>query len=331
MQVVFYCAYLIVNLKNVCMKKLMCTEAKQIDMVEYLASLGHHPQKVRNQDYWYLSPLREETVASFKVNRRLNVWFDQGTGKGGDLIDFGTLYFNCSVSDLLQRLSQYHPGPAFSFHPHSGSGDRRQSAASFAGEKKDTPDNKIVVLDTRPLAEQSLLNYLQKRSIPLEIATRFCREVDFLLYGKQHTVIGFQNKAGGYELRNEYFKGSSSPKDITFIDNRTEQVAVFEGFFSFLSLQTINSNKQAPLSNCLVLNSLSFLEKCRPLMEQYKQVHLILDRDNAGRNRTRLALEWDASKYIDRSDFYHGHKDLNDWLVHLYHSQSIGPRMGKRL
>lgn len=37
------------------MKNLMCEEAKQIDLVNYLASLGHQPQKVRNQDYWYLS------------------------------------------------------------------------------------------------------------------------------------------------------------------------------------------------------------------------------------------------------------------------------------
>jgi DNA primase len=313
------------------MKKLMCADAKQIDLVDYLASLGYHPDKIRNQDYWYFSPFRDETEASFKVNRRLNVWFDHGNGKGGDLIDFGTLYFNCSASDLLQRLSEQQPDPALFFHPHPGPVDQQQSAASFAGEKKDTPDSKIVILDTRLLVEKSLLDYLQKRSIPLEIANRFCKEVDFLLYGKKHTVIGFQNNAGGYELRNEYFKGSSSPKDITFIDNRTEQVAVFEGFFSFLSFQTINRNQQAPLTNCLVLNSLSFLEKCRSIMEQYKHVHLILDRDNAGMNRTREALEWDGNKYIDRSDFYHGHKDLNEWLVHHHYSQKLSQKIGRRL
>ncbi|WP_291912700.1 toprim domain-containing protein [Chitinophaga sp. CB10] len=312
------------------MKKLICAEAKQIDLVEYLASLGHHPQKVRNQDYWYLSPLREEKTPSFKVNRRLNVWYDHGMGKGGDLVDFGTLYFNCTVADLLQRLSQ-QPAPALSFHPHPVPGNPPKAPASFAGEKKDTPDSKIVVLDTRPLAEQPLLDYLQKRSIPLEIANRFCREVDFLLYGKKHTVIGFPNNAGGYELRSENFKGSSVPKDVTFIDNRTEQIAVFEGFFSFLSFQTINRNQQAPLTNCLILNSLSFFEKCRPLMEQYRHVHLILDRDNAGMNRTRQALEWDGNKYIDRSDFYHGHKDLNDWLIHHHYSQRESQRIGRRL
>lgn len=40
-------------------------------------------------------------------------------------------------------------------------------------------------------------------------------------------------------------------------------------------------------------------------MEQYKHVHLILDRDTAGMNDTRKAMQWDVNKYIDRSDFYH--------------------------
>jgi len=313
------------------MKNLMCAEAKQIDLVDYLASLGHQPQKVRNQDYWYLSPLRDEKTPSFKVNRQLNVWYDHGTGKGGNLVDFGTLYFNCSIADLLQRLSQNPPTPAFSFHPPTSLGSQHPAPASFAGEKKDTPDSKIVILDARPLKEQCLLDYLQKRCIPVEIACRFCKEVDFLLYGKKHTVIGFQNNAGGYELRSENFKGSSAPKEITFVNNRTEQITVFEGFFSFLSFCTINRNQQAPLTNCLVLNSLSFFEKSRPLMEQYKQVHLILDRDTAGMSHTRKALQWDGNKYIDRSDFYHNQKDLNDWLIQHRQSQRESQRIARRL
>jgi hypothetical protein len=60
------------------MKKLTMAQAKQTDLVDYLAFLGHRPQKVRNEDYWYLSPLREEKTASFKVNRKKNVWYDHG-------------------------------------------------------------------------------------------------------------------------------------------------------------------------------------------------------------------------------------------------------------
>src|SRR5690606_20783300 len=123
-----------------------CAEARQIDLVDYLASLGHEPKKTRNNDYWYLSPLREEKTPSFKVNRRLNVWYDHGTGKGGDLIDFGTLYFNCSTSDLLNRLSQQPPILAFSFHPPSTDGSPHAMPESFAGEKKDTTEGKITIL-----------------------------------------------------------------------------------------------------------------------------------------------------------------------------------------
>ncbi|GAA0524834.1 toprim domain-containing protein [Chitinophaga japonensis] len=308
----------------------MCAEAKQIDLVDYLASLGHRPQKVRNQDYWYLSPLREEKTPSFKVNRQLNVWYDHGTGKGGDLIDFGTLYFGCSVSDLLDRLSHHQPAPSLSLHPPTHASRQHSGPASFAGERKDASGSRIVILDARPLAEPSLLEYLQKRCIPLEIATRFCKEVDFLLYGEKRTVIGFRNNAGGYELRSGNFKGSSSPKDVTFIDNHAGEITVFEGFFSFLSFQTINNNQQDTVSNCLILNSLSFFEKSRPLMEQHGKVHLVLDRDAAGIHHTQKTLQWDRDKYQDRSDFYHGHKDLNEWLVHHHHSQKEPQRLRRR-
>jgi Toprim domain-containing protein len=266
-------------------------EARRIDLVEYLAQLGHHPRYIRGYKHWYISPLREEKTPSFKVDKALNLWFDHGIGKGGNFIDFGILYHHCTVQELLERIPHSKTDPPFSLQPPLALG------LAGAGEKEKSSGGKIVILDARPLSAQPLIDYLQSRKIPLEIATRSCKEVDFTLYGKRQTVIGFGNRAGGYELRSEHFKGSSSPKDITFFDNRTEDIAVFEGFFNYLSFQTINRNGQAPLTNCLVLNSLAFLEKSRPLMEQYSRIHLILDRDPAGRNFTAKALEWDRDRY----------------------------------
>jgi DNA primase len=83
---------------------LTCEDARQIDLVEYLAKLGHYPAKISMDDYWYLSPLRVEKTASFKVNRKMNLWFDHGTGIGGNLIDFGKLYHRCAVQELLNKL-----------------------------------------------------------------------------------------------------------------------------------------------------------------------------------------------------------------------------------
>src|SRR3954464_8920265 len=90
---------------NVRKQAISCEEVKQIDMVDYLSSLGHEPRKIRKQDYWYLSPLRDEKTPSFKVNRKLNKWYDFGDGRGGNLVDFGILYYRCTVSEFLQKVT----------------------------------------------------------------------------------------------------------------------------------------------------------------------------------------------------------------------------------
>ena len=49
---------------------------------------------------------------------------------------------------------------------------------------------------------------------------------------KKHTAIGFKNNTGGYELRSENFKGSSSPKDVTLIERMTQKSTAFLKVFS---------------------------------------------------------------------------------------------------
>lgn len=289
--------------------KFNCQRANQIDLVDYLQSLGHLPKKVQGSEYWFLSPLREEKTASFKVNKSRNIWYDHGIGKGGDLVDFGVLYHHCTIPELLSRLFQHEIAPPLSF---------QQPLASDlvgAGEKKGFSDGKIVVLHARPISAQPLIEYFESRKIPLDIAAQFCQEVDFLLHAKQQSAIGFANRAGGYELRSEYFKGSSSPKDITFFDSKKDEVSVFEGFFDYLSFLTLTRDNQGHPRNSIVLNSLAFLERNRLLMEQHNRIQLYLDRDAAGRSYTAQALHWDKEKYVDRSSFYWDHKDLNEWLV----------------
>jgi DNA primase len=299
---------------------ISCREAKEKDLVEYLAALGHQPQKIHGNDYWFFSPLHEEKTPSFKVNKKFNVWYDHGIGKGGNLVDFGISYHRCSVSEFLQNLSGNS-----SFHQH-------QFPLSESSQQKEPADDKsrIKILSETSIESAELLHYLDSRKIPFELADKFCRQVDFELYGKKITALGFPNRSGGFELRSATFKGSSSPKDISFIDNRTEQIAVFEGFFSFLSFATINQNLHAPLTNCLVLNSLAFFEKSRSLMEKYEQVHLVLDNDVAGKKYTAKALQW-SDRYIDRSDFYGHHKDLNDWLKENSQQPRQQRRQGRNL
>jgi len=279
---------------------------KQTDIVEYLEKLGYQPQKIRNNDYWYLSPLRDEKEASFKVNRTLNLWYDHGLGKGGSIIDFAMLYHNCSMKEVPEKINDL-----FFFHRKTLTVQQPQPNTQ---KPQEALEPKIKVIAAKPLTNPILCRYLYNRKISLGIAEKYCKEVDFELNKKRFYAVGFENKSGGFELRNQHFKASSSPKDVTQIRiSGAKEIAVFEGFISFLSYQTLQQ-KDAALTNFLVLNSLSFFQKCRQLMEENQKVYLYLDRDEAGIKNTQTALRWDT-KYTNRSDLYKDHKDLNDYLI----------------
>lgn len=298
-----------------------CTEANQIEIVDYLDSLGYQPKKIKNRDYWYLSPLRSEKDPSFKVNRKFNVWFDFGIGRGGNLTDFGILYHNCDVKKFLSKIENL-----ISFHPQKRT--VQQPLAESQSQQK-ALEHMIKVLAAKPLEHPLLCRYLDVRKIPLEIAYKYCRQVDFEMHNKKYFAIGFKNNSGGYELRNEYFKGSSSPKDVTQIRvSGAKGIAVFEGFFSFLSYLAINQKKNHPLPNFLVLNSLSFFERSRYLMKEHNKVNLYLDRDNAGRKHTQIALKWEI-KYIDKSNLYKNYKDLNEYLINKNIQQKSKLNLGR--
>lgn len=302
-----------------------CKEFNKLDIVDYLLSLGHKSVKINGNDYWYFSPFRDEQTPSFKVNRKFNVWYDHGLQKGGKLVDFGIRFYNCTVNELLHRMEHQNN---FSFQqqkPHD-----QAASLSGAGEKE-----KIIVVDARhPIRFSPLQDYLQYRRIPLDIANRFCKEVDFNLYDRKYTVIGFQNSAGGYELRSADFKGSSSPKEVTLIGkDLSKEIAVFEGFMDFLSHQAMHHRKFIMLPkqqpNFLILNSIGFFEKMKPRLEQYTSIRLFLDRDNKGLEITKEVMAL-SKKYRDESLAYKNYKDLNEFMMNQNPEQRQSQRRGMR-
>lgn len=278
------------------MEKINCDQARQIDMVDYLSKAGHRPQKIRDGNYWYLSPLREEKTASFKINRRINRWYDFGIGKGGNLIDFALLFHNCTITAWLQSLHG-------NFLPHQQPADNKKS-----------PQKSITVEKVFKILSPALLHYLQQRNISLSVANKFCVELQYSFQGRSYYGIGFKNDQDGYEIRNPFYKNSSSPKGVTTIANATKKVAVCEGFFDFLSLVSLLERSGDNSYSFCVLNSLSFFESARAFIESYKHIHLFLDSDQAGRNCTNHAIAL-APKYIDGSNLYKGYKDLNEWWM----------------
>ena len=110
---------------------------------------------------------------------------------------------------------------------------------TFPGLGHQQEKNIITVLAQFELGSTALTSYLHKRGIPVEIAQKYCREIRYQIGEKIYYGIGFQNDFDGWEIRNPYFKGSTSPKDTTTIQNGCKQVCVFEGFIDFLTYLAI--------------------------------------------------------------------------------------------
>ena len=159
-------------------------EAKQLRIVDYLASLGYHPQSVISKQYWYLSPLRDERTPSFKVNDRLNEWYDFGAATGGDLVELGKyLYRTNSVSEVLACIGRHENAAPIQRVRIPGTTPRPVEA-----DMKDV----LVV----PLQHHALLSYLHSRGIDGDIGRMFCREVHYELRKRRYFALAFGNAAG---------------------------------------------------------------------------------------------------------------------------------------
>ena len=282
-------------------------EIRKIQLVEFLNQLGYQPTGSDSKGLWFYAPYRSERKPSFHVNPRKNVWFDFGSGTGGDIFTLaGEL---CNSTDFIRQ-------------------------AEFIAEKMKMPVEKpykpvpfieqptFENLKVSKLESPALLKYLVDKGIPRNIAQQWCVQVDYTIHGKNYYAIGFENNAHGFELRSSFFKGSYPPKHITHIASGNPRCNVFEGFIDFLSAERLGYNDGL---DTVVLNSVSNTAKAIPVLAEYSLIQCYLDNDEAGRAAlARLKREF-GDRIMDKSAPYPDHKDLNDYL------QSLTPKKTSKL
>ncbi|MFI3294040.1 MAG: toprim domain-containing protein [Rikenellaceae bacterium] len=283
---------------------------KDISIKNYLSQRGITPKTERGGAGMYLSPFRAETTPSFKVDYNKNLWYDFGIGEGGSIID------------LVMRLD------GLNFHQAATKLERGDFSSSHWSVPTQMTQPSQIITEVRTLQSPHLLAYLEKRAINLDIAQRYCREVHYTQNAKQYYAIGFQSDGGGWELRNEYYKGGTSPKAPTTIDVNSNTCVVFEGFMDMLSHLTLQGAE--PVNNMCVLNSVTNLSKAANFLKSHhNELHCYLDNDTAGK-RTLTEIEKLGIKTIDQSILYSGYKDLNEYLMLQKKQETPKPRMKMR-
>lgn len=279
-------------------------QAKELALVDFIQRLGHEPTSHRGNDVWFKSPLHpDERTPSFKVDASRNIWYDFARGEGGTIIDFVERYFGAQdVSAALSIITDVTGGvttfPKRTLTP-----------------KDEPPKERPIVESVQTITHPSLEAYLQGRAIPVDLARLYLKEIAYLVEGRRYRALAFENQAGGFEVRNAGFKGTVGTKEITVLRAPgRHDAAIFEGAIDLLST-LVHYKLEAPRSNVLVLNSVSFVERAIAELKasQVERLYAYLDHDQAGEEAlARFAAE--AWQVQDASGFYRDHKDANEYL-----------------
>jgi hypothetical protein len=280
---------------------------EQVSITGLLSRLGFEPARNSGRELLYRSMLRDgDTKPSFCVNDSLGVWFDHGTGKGGNVIDFGLAFwpalgFKDVCGKLCEVMQQTAPAAISFFQP----GERkRRKALKLPHYRVD----KIHSLGHSPAIQQ----YLERRGI-WEIAQGILQEVHYHVTDEKRQVkhffaAGHRNESGGWEVRNKYFKGCLGHKGLTLIEGDNRRLCLFEGFFDYLSWKHEHQEQQ---DSALVLNTLSLLPAAIKVATRYPHLTVFFDNDTAGRQASRQFIT-ELPYASDGASAFAGHHDYND-------------------
>ena len=258
------------------------------------------------------SPFRDERTPSFHILSNGYAWKDFGDGSGGGVIDLVMRLENCGRETAIGRLRQIREqGTVFTAIP-----PRRERLPL---ERRPA----LSVYSSGPVRSGELIEYAASRGISREIFSAYCCEVTMRSGRRFYPYIGFPNSDGGYVLRSHQGKRCTSAFP-TFISMEgvlcsspsSGRVAVFEGFFDFLSLLQL-CGRTVPDCDVCVLNSVTNLDKALPFILSHGYVETYLDNDEAGRKATeriRAGVLAQTGRMDDMACHYSGFNDVNDYL-----------------
>lgn len=286
---------------------------KAVTPYQYLLSKGYTPDKIEKGIYIFKNPLRADNAPSLacyeynKAGEYAPHWYDFGTGKDGDVIDLCCGIENVTPSKALERLTTL-------------AGTQTAQTLTTPAKTRDAFSEFSVC----NRLNDTLASYItKKRGIPYYIWQNRVMQADYSLFkGCSHLfALAFENDELGYELRTtddiakSKRKRTYGKKTVTTVPGIDNTVcAVFEGFMDYLSFLTLTPDNRAA---CIVLNSVSNVNRAIPLLGRYDRILLYVDADRAGDKCTETIAAACGERVQDCREFLRkaGVKDVNEYLL----------------
>lgn len=284
---------------------MKASQAREISLELILKDLGFEPAKKNGNDIFYFVREGDKNTPSFKINTQLNKWYDFGVGTGGNTIDAIMFIKKIDFHEAMKHLEKYENYIFIS----------NKIINNNLKIKKSEEEVSYRILEVKPIFSYSLKDYLEDRNISFTVANEFLKEIVYELKGKKYYALGFENDSNGFEIRNPFFKGNFINKDITTINNNSDQLVIFEGVYDFLSFLSLNKEEENK-KDYIILNSTSMVNKLKAIDKKYKIIDAYLDNDETGK-KVLLSIKeiFNYTKVSDCSKNYINYKDLNEYLI----------------
>lgn len=279
---------------------------------DFLARLGYAPSRKSGGELFYSAPHRRDDNPSMTVNDSKGLWFDHGDGKGGNIIDLGLLVFNTSdVKEVVQKINSIY-----------GEADISYMEAKRADLSRLEQRKAHELVKVQPLGKNlAISSYLDERGVlDAAIRTNLIKEVYYDYTNdrgekKRFFGAGWQNRAGGWEVRSKYGKVCIASRDVTFLSGTgNDKVNVFEGMMDFLT--AIQERTASVKDTNIILNGLAMYEQGISLIRQQpvNEINLFFDHGEGGDKFTASYKEHFPNA-IDKRELYKGYGDYNEMLM----------------
>ena len=285
-------------------------QAKRIKLEKFLNKLGMEPVEANGNCLWYYSPFRKEEVPSFIVDVNNNVWFDQGTDKGGNIIELAKQLYQTDIMPfLLDKIDEIAPAvPPTKFDILSLTGLEETVKFVTIEELKSIKD----------------IAYFTSRNIDIAIADKYCKQISFRFNDRDCQAVAFPNIHGGYELRSNIYSGHMLPLAISIVRMNpnviTSSCCIFTDFIDFLSYKTLLTHGETEIlvekfADTYILNSPSLISKALPNLNAYSHIYCYLNNDKTGRAITETIQGAFADRHVvDASERYADFQNVSTYL-----------------
>jgi hypothetical protein len=306
---------------------------KHISLLSIMAKLGKTPVGcAAGENYYYLSPFREEKTASFVVCAPKNVWADFGEAPepgqkaaGGDVLK---LIMKLTGFDLPLARQTLRAWASDLATPAELALPAPPAGQTYVTGKTTFTDVRVEELTWKPLIE-----YLLSRGINWSLVQQSQRtkaHLQQIFYRtstspreKPYFGLGWKTEAG-WEVRSKNFQGVIGGKGLTWLPGRDPGVLIFEGFLDYLSALTYFQQSYFT-QTVLVLNSASLITEALPQLTEAPVIHWFGDNDAAGERALHLLRQVMPGK-VKTTELYRGYKDFNDFLTKTPPSKPLPPK-----